>query len=90
MARGDFSGQMKQALENLRRTAVRAGVLPSQIVTITVFTTEKTDVEAVKKMPLEFFSDWAPLTAVEKRSLSMIGALVEIEAVAIARDVKPR
>jgi len=90
MALGNFPGQVKQALENLRGTAIRAGVLPSQIVTITVFTPETTDVEAVKKMTREFSSDWNPLTAVETRPLSIVGALVEIEAVAIAREAKPR
>jgi enamine deaminase RidA (YjgF/YER057c/UK114 family) len=87
---GNLLGQMKQALENLRRTAIRAGVLPAQIVAITVFTSETASAEALRKMPGESYRDWNPVTAVESRKLTTVGALVEIEAVAIARDVKPR
>ena len=90
LARGDLAGQMKQALENLRRTALRAGVLPAQIVTITVFTPETANVETLRKLPQDSFSDWSPVTAVETRQLTIAGALVELEAVAIAREVKPR
>ena len=90
MARGDLPGQMKQALENLRRMAIRAGVLPAQIVAITVFTPEAASGDALRKMPRELFSDWDPITAVETRQLIVVGALVEIEAVAIAREAKSR
>ena len=90
LAAGDLLAQMKQALDNLRRTAIRSGVLPSQIVTITVFTPETASVEVLRKMPRDSFRDWNPLIAIEIRQLGTPGALVEIEAVAIARDAKPR
>jgi len=90
MARGDLPGQMKQALENLRGIAIRAGVLPSQIVVITVFTPETAGIDALRRMPRDSYRDWEPLTAVETRQLSIEGALIEIEAVAIAREAKPR
>jgi enamine deaminase RidA (YjgF/YER057c/UK114 family) len=90
LATGNLLAQMKQALENLRRTAIRAGVLPAQIVAITVFTPDTTSVEALRKLPQDSFSDWSPVTAVEARQLSIAGALVELEAVAVAREVKPR
>jgi enamine deaminase RidA (YjgF/YER057c/UK114 family) len=90
LAPGNLLAQMKQALENLRRTAIRAGVLPAQIVTITVFTTDTASAEALRKMAGESYGDWSPVTAVESRKPTTAGALVEIEAVAIARDVKPR
>jgi enamine deaminase RidA (YjgF/YER057c/UK114 family) len=77
-------------LDNLRRTAIRSGVLPSQIVTITVFTPETASGEVLRKMPRDSYRDWNPLIAVEARQLGTPGALVEIEAVAISRDAKPR
>ena len=86
---GDWAGQMKQTLENLRRIAIRTGVLPSQIVVITVFTPETQNVEALRQMPRNSYSDWNPVTAVETRQLSTEGVLIEIEAVAIAREAKP-
>jgi enamine deaminase RidA (YjgF/YER057c/UK114 family) len=90
LAAGDLLAQMKQALDNLRRTAIRSGVLPSQIVTITVFTPETASGEVLRKMPRDSYRDWNPLIAVEARQLGTPGALVEIEAVAISRDAKPR
>src|SRR5262245_59869624 len=90
MVRSDLAGQMKQALENLRRTAIRAGVLPAQIVAITVFTTEAAQAEALRKLPRDAYLDWDPVTAVESRQLTTAGALVELEAVAIAREAKAR
>lgn len=90
LASGDLLIQMEQALANLRRTAIRAGVLPSQIVTITVFTPDAASGELLRRMPRNSYSDWDPLTAVESRQLGVVGALVEIEAVAISREVKPR
>jgi len=90
LARGNLAAQMKQALENLRRMALRAGVLPGQIVTITVFTPETDRLEPLRLMARELYADWTPFTAVENRQLGTAGALVELEAVAIARDAKAR
>ena len=90
VALGDLTGQMKQAVENLRRLAFRAGALPSHIVTITVFTPETGSAEALKKIPREIFNDWNPATVIEVRQLRIPGALVEIEAVAIVRGAKLR
>lgn len=86
----DLAGQMKQAVENLRRLAIRAAALSSHIVTITVFTPETGSAEALKKIPLEAFSDWTPVKTVEARQLRTPGALIGIEAVAIVREAKPR
>ena len=46
--------------------------------------------EALKKIPRETFSDWNPATVIEVRQLGIPSALVEIEAVAIAREAKSR
>jgi len=90
VAQEEFGGQMKQALENLRRVAVRAGALPGQIVTITIFTADGSQAEELKKIPRDLFRDWSPAISVEERRLAKTGALVELEAVAIVRDAKPR
>jgi enamine deaminase RidA (YjgF/YER057c/UK114 family) len=90
LAAGDLLGQMKQALENLRRTAIRSGVLPSQVVTITVFTPEAARADELRQLVSDSYRDWHPLIAIEPRPLTMPKALIEIEAVAIAREAKPR
>ena len=89
IAEEEIGGQMKQALENLRRIAIRAGALPAQIVTITIFTTAGNQAEVLKTIPRDLFRDWSPAVSVEERRLGKSGALVELEAVAIVRDAKP-
>jgi enamine deaminase RidA (YjgF/YER057c/UK114 family) len=90
VSREGLDGQMKQALEKLRRLAIGAGALPGQIVTITIFTAQTSNAEELKKIPRALFQDWSPLVSVEARQLRQPGALVELEAVAIVRDAKAR
>src|SRR6266545_3550760 len=50
VAAGDFTGQLRHALENVRRLALRTGVLPAQIVTLTLYSTEKNLPENLEKI----------------------------------------
>lgn len=90
VAPGDPAQQLKQALENLRRLAGRVGILPAHFVTLTLYVKEKSTGDSLEKIARESFRDWNPSTTlVETKELRVAGALVEVEAVAIVRPLKP-
>ena len=91
VARGDFAGQLRQTLENVRRLAAGAGSLPGDIVTMTVYTKEKRAPDIFAKLQQETFKGWNPETSfVEAKQLSTAGALVEIYAVAVVSEPRAR
>ncbi len=86
---GDLTGQVRQALVNLRLMASRVGVSPAHVVTLTVYGTDSLLRDVLEKSAREAFSDWGPATAfVEAKNLRPAGALVEVEAVAVVRGLK--
>jgi enamine deaminase RidA (YjgF/YER057c/UK114 family) len=90
VAPGDFAGQFKQTLENLRRLVVSAGSLPRNIVTLTVYTTGAKWQDTFKELQQESFGDWNPATSfVVTQQLRTPGALLEIYAVAVIDNRKP-
>ncbi|MGZ9186959.1 MAG: RidA family protein [Candidatus Binatia bacterium] len=87
---GDLTGQVRQALVNLRLMASRVGVSPAHVVTLTVYGADSSLRDVMEKSAREAFSDWGPATAfVEAKNLRPAGALVEVEAVAVVRGLKP-
>ena len=89
VAAADLTGQVKQALVNLRSMASRVGVSPAHIVTLTLYGADSSLREVLEKSAREAFSDWGPAIAfVEAKNLRPAGALVEVEAVAVVRGLK--
>jgi len=89
VAAADLTGQVRQALVNLRLMASRVGVSPAQIVTLTVYGADSSLREVLEKSAREAFSDWGPAIAfVEAKNLRPAGAMVEVEAVAVVRGLK--
>ncbi len=80
----DFSGQFRQALENLRRLAAGAGSPLGNIVSMTVYLKEENLQERFTELHRETFETWNPATtfAVTKKFRTP-GAMLEIHAVAI-------
>ena len=63
-----------------------AQLAPAHVVTLTLYVTEKRSGEALQKLTRESFEDSNPSTSVvEAKQLRTVGALVEVEAVAIVR-----
>lgn len=90
VAAADLTGQVRQALVNLRLMASRVGVAPAHFVTLTIYGADSSLREVLEKSAREAFSDWGPATAfVEAKNLRPTGALVEVEAVAVVRGLKP-
>jgi len=88
-APGDFPGQVRATWENLRRVLAKAGGSLDDIVTMTVYTTERRWGEIFTDMRKEVFKTGYPSSAfMEGRKFKTPGALLEIQAIAVLKDVR--
>ena len=86
-APGDFPGQVRATWENLRRVLAKAGGSPDDIVTMTVYTTERRWGEIFTDMRKEVFKTGYPSSAfMEARKFKTPGALLEIQAIAVLKE----
>ena len=86
-AAGDFRGQVHATWENMRRILAKAGGSVDDIVTMTVYTTERRWGEIFTDMRKEVFKTGYPSSAfVEARKLKTPGAFLEIQAIAVVKE----
>ena len=86
-APGDYRGQIRATWENMRRIMAKAGGSLDDIVTMTVYTTERRWGEIFTDMRKEVFKTGYPSSAfVEARKLRTPGAFVEIQAIAVLKE----
>jgi 2-iminobutanoate/2-iminopropanoate deaminase len=84
LAATDFVGQVEQAFRNLDRAMAAAGGTREDIVTMTVYTTERRWNDIFTGMRRDFFKEGYPSSAfVEARKLKTPGSFVEIRAIAV-------
>jgi 2-iminobutanoate/2-iminopropanoate deaminase len=84
---GDFAGQVRATWENMRRIIGKAGGSVDDIVTMTVYTTERRWGEIFTDMRKDVFKTGYPASAfVEARKLKTPGALIEIQAIAVLKE----
>ena len=87
VAPGDFPGQVRATWENMRRVLAKAGGSLDDIVTMTVYTTERRWGEIFTDMRKEVFKTGYPSSAfMEDRKLKTPGALLEVQAVAALKE----
>ena len=87
VAPGDFPGQVRATWENMRRVLTKAGGSLDDIVTMTVYTTERRWGEIFTDMRKEVFKTGYPSSAfMEARKLKTPGALLEIQAIAVLKE----
>ena len=87
VAPGDFPGQVRATWENMRRVLAKAGGSLDDIVTMTVYTTERRWGEIFTDMRKEVFKTGYPSSAfMEARKLKTPGALLEIQAIAVLKE----
>ena len=87
VAPGDFPGQVRATWENMRRVLAKAGGSLDDIVTMTVYTTERRWGEIFTDMRNEVFKTGYPSSAfMEARKLKTPGALLEIQAIAVLKE----
>jgi reactive intermediate/imine deaminase len=81
---GDMTAQYRQALENMKTVLASEGADFSDVVKITIFTTNIDEFRKAGSLRSEFFGDDAPAsTLVQIERLARPVFLVEIEAIAI-------
>ena len=84
---GDFPGQVQATWENMRRVLAKAGGSLDDVVTMTVYTTERRWGEIFTDMRKEVFKTGYPSSAfMEARKLKTPGALLEIQAIAVLKE----
>ena len=87
VAPGDFPGQVRATWENMRRVLAKVGGSLDDIVTMTVYTTERRWGEIFTDMRKEVFKTGYPSSAfMEARKLKTPGALLEIQAIAVLKE----
>jgi 2-iminobutanoate/2-iminopropanoate deaminase len=87
VAPGDFHGQVQATWENMRRVLAKAGGSVDDIVTMTVYTTERRWGEIFTDMRKEVFKTGYPSSAfMEARKLKTPGAFLEIQAIAVLKE----
>ena len=84
MHAGDFLGQVRQTLENLRSVLAAAGASLDDVVKLGVFLTDMGRLPEYGKVKAEFFAGKQPAsTAVGVTALALPDLMVEIEATAV-------
>ncbi|NJK59164.1 MAG: RidA family protein [Oscillatoriales cyanobacterium SM2_1_8] len=81
---GDIAAQTGQVLQNLRAVLQAAGSDLSHVVKTTVFLANMDDFAAMNAVYAQHFPDPAPARSCVQAARLPLGALVEIEAIAIA------
>jgi reactive intermediate/imine deaminase len=80
----DIRAQVRQVLTNIRRIVETGGGTLADVMKVTVFVTDIRHREAYGEVRAEFFPDNPPAsTFVQIACLTLPGALIEIEAVAV-------
>ena len=80
----DIRAQVRQVLTNIRRIVETGGGRIADVVKVTVYVTDIRNREAYGAVRAEFFPDNPPAsTFVQIACLTLPGALIEIEAVAV-------
>lgn len=83
MAEGGIQIQVEQALDNLRAVLEAAGSSLEQVIKTTVFLQNMDDFAAMNEVYARFFSGEPPARSAVEVARLPLGALVEIEAVAL-------
>ena len=81
---GDFDAQCRQVFENLQAVLTQAGATFADVVKLTVFFTDITNLPHYRRIKEEFVSGDQPAsTAIEVKGLATPALLIEIEATAV-------
>ena len=86
LAAGGVSAETEQALENVRTVLTAAGLSPADVVKCTVFLADMRDYEAMNAVYGRFFASAPPARSAVGVSGLPLGARVEIECIARARE----
>jgi 2-iminobutanoate/2-iminopropanoate deaminase len=85
LVEGDITVQTRRALTNLSNVLEAAGSSITRVMKTTVFLADFNDFQAMNAVYAEFFPDQPPARSTIQAARLPAGALVEIEAIAIAK-----
>lgn len=86
LVEGGIEAQTRQTMKNLSAILQAAGSSLSQVIKTTVFLQDIADFQTMNRVYAEFFGDDPPVRSTVQVAALPLGALVEIEAVAIVGD----
>ncbi len=87
IGKGDMAAQVRQVLKNMKSVLASQGADFSNVVKVTIYTTDADEYQTTGDIRSEYFTDGAPAsTLVQIERLARPEFMVEIEAVAIAPD----
>jgi 2-iminobutanoate/2-iminopropanoate deaminase len=81
---GDISAQTRRTLQNISAILDAAGTSLSKVVKTTVFLTDMANFKAMNEVYAEFFPEHPPARSTVAVTGLPLGALVEIECIALA------
>ena len=84
LVEGGIEAQTEQVLNNLKAVLAAAGSSLAQVVKTTVFLADMNDYKAVNGVYAQFFTESPPARSAVQVAALPLGALVEIEVVALA------
>jgi enamine deaminase RidA (YjgF/YER057c/UK114 family) len=83
---GDFAAQVRQAFENLREALKSAGCDFGDVVSLTTYVTDISQLDTYRKVRSEYLHDPLPSsTLVEVKGLFRPGVMIEMSAIAARR-----
>jgi reactive intermediate/imine deaminase len=81
---GDIEAQCRQVFENLKAVLEQAGATFDDLVKVTVYLLDATNLPVYRRVKAEFVTGRQPAsTAIEVKALAFPGLLVEVEAIAV-------
>ncbi len=88
LVEGGVAAQARQVMINVQKVLAAAGCTMDDVIKCTVFMTDMNDYGAINEVYGEFFTEKPPARSAVAVAGLPIGALVEIEAVAIRKKKK--
>ena len=86
LVEGGIAAQTRQCLENLKRVLASGGLTFADVVKCTVFLADMADFAEVNKVYAEYMIEPFPARSTIQVAGLPLGARVEVEAIAVARD----
>ena len=84
---GDFKAQTRQVLENIQAALAAAGATFDNVVKVTTFVTDLSQIQALRELRSEYFGMNPPAsTLVQVVQLARPEFMIEIEAIAVLAD----
>ncbi len=81
---GDFEAQARQTFENIRTVLEQAGATFDDVVKVTVYLTDMSDLGVLARVRDQYLPGAKPAsTAVQVSALAQPGMMVEVEAIAV-------